>query len=424
MKARGYKLLIIWRMIVSASEYVSWIEVDLDAIRHNFRHLQKMAAPAQIIAVVKSEAYGHGLEPIALTLAEEGAWGFGVVSVDEVERLRAAGITQPIIIIAPTPGFNAARAIEAKACPAVYDYEFAQDLSREAVRLGREVEVHIKVDTGMGRLSIDSEHAVELALKVAKLPNVKITGIYSHLANADGFDQSYTKIQLQRFTDCIAGLEQAGFHLPWHHLTASAGLMAFNKLDFNLTRAGISLYGLWPSRDLRLLFTMNHAATASGMRADDGDDEEAVTSYAISDLLHPALSFKTRVMQVKSLPQGSSVSYGCTFTCHRDTRVAVLPIGYADGYDRHLSNCGEVLVRSRRAPIMGRVCMNLCMVDVTDIPDVAVDDEVVLLGRQGDDEVSADEMANRIGTINYEVVTRLPMHLPRVYVGRKPSGLQ
>lgn len=398
---------------MSTPNYTAWIEVDLAAIRHNFRNLQHMSAPAQVISVVKSEAYGHGLEQVALTLAEAGTWGFAVVSVDEVERLRALGLKQPIIIIAPTPEFHIERAILAQATPAVYDLAFAQALSREAVRLNRTVNVHIKIDTGMGRLSLGGKRAVELALQVAKLPNLEVSGIYSHLANADGFDQSYTKIQLQRFTECVKALEQAGLHLPWKHLAASAGLMFFNQHQFQLTRAGIALYGLWPSRDLRLMFTMNQTQKLREELAKSG---EAVSVFPVdSQVLRPALSFKTQVMQVKRLPQGSSVSYGCTFTCHRDTQVAVLPVGYADGVDRHLSNCGEVLIHGHRAPIMGRVCMNLCMVDITDIEGVKVGDEVVLIGAQGEEEISADEVANRIGTINYEVVTRLPMHIKRLY---------
>ena len=393
--------------------YTAWVEVDLDAIRHNFCNLQQMAAPAQIISVVKSEAYGHGLEQVALTLAEAGTWGFAVVSPDEVERLRALGLKHPIIIIAPTLEFHIERVILANATPAVYDLAFAQALSREAVRLNRQVNVHIKIDPGMGRLSLGGEHAVQLALQVAKLPNLVVSGIYSHLANADGFDQSYTKTQLQRFNEVVTALENVGLHLPWKHLAASAGLMFFNQHDFQLTRAGIALYGLWPSRDLRLMFTMNQTQK---LREDLAKSGEAVSVFPVdSQVLRPALSFKTQVMQVKQLPQGSSVSYGCTFTCHRDTKVAVLPVGYADGVDRHLSNCGEVLIHGHRAPIMGRVCMNLCMVDITDIANVKVGDEAVLIGAQGEEEISADEVANRIGTINYEVVTRLPMHIKRIY---------
>ncbi len=391
----------------------SWVEVNLDAIRHNFRRLKELASPAHILAVVKSEAYGHGLEQVALALSSEGTWGYGVVCAEEVERLRKAGIKAPILIIAPTPSFMIKRVIMAGGIPAVYSWDFAQELSREAVSLGKQVDVHIAVDTGMGRLSLDSEQVLELALKVAKLPNLHITGIYSHLAAADGFEQEYTKMQVERFSDCVLALEESGMKIPWQHLAASAGIMLFNRHKFNLTRAGIALYGLWPSREQRLHFTSRYEREGDIEGQAEG---EIVSNYPISDLLWPALSFKTRVMQVKQLPAGSCISYGCTYTCRRDTTVALLPIGYADGYNRLLSNRGEVLVCGRRAPIMGRVCMNLCMIDITDIPNVNVNDEVVLLGSQGKETISADEIAAKLGTINYEVVTCLPMHLPRVYV--------
>ncbi|MBQ7568001.1 alanine racemase [bacterium] len=399
---------------VESPRYTAWAEVDLEAIRHNYRHLKQIASSQQVIAIVKSEAYGHGLEAVASALYEEGAWGFGVVSVDEAERLRAVGITSPIIIIAPLPAFHAERAIKAGVCPAVYDLAFAQELSKAAERLNREAEVHIKIDTGMGRLSLGGESAVELALATARLPHIKVMGIYSHLANADCFDQSYTMLQVKRFRDCIGALQKAGLQLPWQHLAASAGLMALHNTGFNLARAGISLYGLWPSHESHLLFAVKHT------KKQEPNASEARLADEFSDggFLRPALSFKALVMQVKQLPKGSCVSYGCTFTCRRDTTVAVLPVGYADGVDRHLSNCGEVLIGGQRAPIVGRVCMNLCMADITDIPGVAVGDEAVLIGSQGSETISADEVAARIGTINYEVVTRLPMHIPRVYLNR------
>lgn len=393
--------------------HTTWIEIDLEAILYNFRQLKQLAAPAEVIAVVKSEAYGHGLEKIALTLAKAGAWGFAVVSIDEAERLRRAGITAPIVIIAPTPSFHLERMIAAGACPAVYDLEFARELSQAAVRLGKTAEVHLKIDTGMGRLSLSGEQAVRLALGVAELPNIKINGIYTHLANADCFDQHYTQKQWQGFVECVEAVKKAGIELPWQHMTASAGLMAFHNFGFNMVRAGIALYGLWPSPEFRLFF----GALRGDVQVVDSGRGSRLKIPAASDLLRPALSFKTLVMQVKELPQGSCVSYGCTFTCRRDTKVAVLPVGYADGVDRHLSNCGEVLIGGQRAPIMGRVCMNLCMADITDIPEVKVGDEAVLIGAQGNERISADEVAAHIGTINYEVVTRLPMHIPRVYLG-------
>lgn len=406
-------------------QHTSWIEIDLNAIRHNLRNLKKAAEPANVLAVVKSEAYGHGLEEIAQTVWEEGVWGMGIVSIAEGKRIRKLGINCPLVMIAPILPAQMDQAILNDMSPAVFDYEFAEELSRRSVALGRVTKVHIKVDTGMGRLSVDADKTVEFALKAAKLPGLKIEGLYSHLAAADSLDQSYTQLQYRRFASCVKQLEEAGLHIPVKHLAASAGMILLSAPRYDLTRAGIAMYGLWPSPEVKMIVasrngSLNDLANAqvTGDPETDAAGTEAFRNNPAADFLRPALSFKTSVMQVKMLKAGSCISYGCTFMCHRETKIAVLPIGYADGYDRRLSNVGEVLIHGARAPIVGRICMNICMVDVTDIPDVKVGDEAVLLGSQQGATITAEEIAAKIGTINYEVVTRLPMHIPRIYLGK------
>lgn len=410
--------------------HTSWVEVDLDAIRHNFNNFKKTAGNAEVIAVVKSEAYGHGLEAVALTADEEGAWGFGIVSIAEGRRLRRVGITKPLVLIAPILPAQIKAALEADMRPAVFDLDFAKELSDCAKELGKIANVHIKVDTGMGRLSVPPEEMIDFCTEAAKLPNLKIEGIYSHLASADQLDQSYTASQYRKFANCIKELENRGINIPMRHLAASAGTILLNRPRFNLVRCGIALYGQWPSKEVRLIM----ASQAGNLQelanlqvtGDDNSDKYGMQKLAenpSADYLRPAMTFKTVVSQVKTLQSGSCISYGCTYMCHRPTDIAVLPIGYADGYSRALTGIGEVLIRGHRAPVVGRICMNICMVDVTDIPGVSEGDEVVLMGRQGSEYISADELADKLNTINYEIITRIPMHIPRFYLGRKPLSL-
>lgn len=414
---------------MNSNTNTSWVEVNLDAIRNNFRTLQEIAHPAQALAVVKSEAYGHGLEAVAMTANEEGAWGFAVVSVSEGRRLRNVGIIKPILLIAPILPSQIDSAITDNLRPVVFDYEFAKLLSDRSLEMHKVTKVHLKVDTGMGRLSVPAEATTEFAVKVSKLPGVEIEGIYSHLAAADGLDQSYTKIQYQRFVRCVRMLKDAGVTVPYRHLAASSGTLLLSKARLDICRLGIALYGQWPSREVRMLMASQDAnlreladLQVTGDPVKDAEGKALMESNLAADLLTPAMTFKTVVAQVKSVKAGACISYGCTFKCHRQTTIAVLPIGYADGYDRHLSNVGEVLIRGYRAPIVGRICMNICMVDVTDIPGVVEGDEVVLMGRQGEEYVSADELAEKIGTINYEIITRIPMHIPRIYLGKLPEN--
>ena len=413
--------------VLSRHQHNYWIEVNLDSIRRNYRRLKALAPKAQALAVVKSEAYGHGLETVALTLDEEGAWGFGIVSIEEGRRLRKVGITKPLVVIAAILATQIEEAIKLDLRPPIFDLEFAQALSDAAVKMGKTAKAHLKVDTGMGRVSVTPSELIAFCGQVAKLPNLEIEGLYSHFAAADQLDQSYTQKQFAKFLECANQLSDLGLKIPYRHIAASSATMLLPSTQLELVRLGISLYGQWPSKEARLimaskngtLYEMSQKQVNGSKAQDEFGTSQFKHNYA-ADFLEPALTYKAIVAQVKTIESGSCVSYGCTFTCHRTTTIALLPIGYADGLNRLLSNKGEVLIRGYRAPIIGRVCMNLCMVDVTDIPGVKPDDEAVIIGTQDSQTISAEEVADKLGTINYEVLTSLPMHIPRFYLGRKP----
>jgi alanine racemase len=392
--------------------HLAWVEVDLDAIRGNFTQLQEIVAPARLMAVVKSDAYGHGLVPVARAVAECGASTFGVASVEEAVALRQAGIGGDVLVICPILVEHADLALEHDFTVAIFDLESAKAMGDRAAARGGRLRAHAKIDTGLGRLSVLPDQALAFVRALHAMPGLDIEGVYSHLADAEGIDQSMTLKQYANFERVLEELSANGIAPRVRHIAGSAAGMLMPELRYDQVRAGIALYGLWPSEETRLLMI---AAAHHLPKVLHDAEVQARGVRLLASMLRPALSFKTRVAQVKEVPEGWSVGYGCTYRTRRPTRVAVLPVGYADGYDRHLSNKGHVLVRGRRAPIIGRICMNLTMVDVTDIPGAARDDEAVLLGRQGDDEVSAEEVAADIGTINYEVVTRIRWDLPRVY---------
>jgi alanine racemase len=393
------------------AEHRAWIEVDLGALRHNVRRLSKWAAPARFLAVVKADGYGHGMEAVARVAVDEGAWGLAVVNIDEGLRLRKAGFGCPIVIIGPIFGFELAAALQAELSLPVYSREVLQEVAQAAQAAGVTARVHIKFDTGLGRLALPYDQAHEFLTQVRDTPGLHIEGLYSHLADAEGLDQRYTLQQFTRFQEVQQMAGELGIHPDIAHLSASAASMLIQPARLDAVRLGIAMYGLWPAEETRLLLLSrgHNLFQELNMHFQSG------LTPQLDDLLQPALSYKTRIAQLKQVPADSSIGYGCTFVTQRPTTLAVLPVGYYEGYDRHLSNCGEVLVRGRRARVLGRVCMNVVTVDVTDIAGVSLDDEVVLLGRQGSQQVSAEEWARRIGTINYEVVTRLPAHLPRIY---------
>ncbi|MFB3907109.1 MAG: alanine racemase [Candidatus Eisenbacteria bacterium] len=376
--------------------WTSWVEVEEKAIVANlasFRH--RLAPGAALMAVVKSNGYGHGMEEVARIAAAHGADAFGVHTVAEAERLGRLGLGKPVIILGYTARAEAERLVASGAEATVYNVETLEALSAAASARGAVVRCHVKVETGVQRQGIFLEDLEPFLARLASLPGLALAGVSTHFANIeDTTDHSYARRQLAIFREAA---ERVRARAPeaLRHCACSAAVLTMRETLFDMVRVGIGLYGIWPSRETLLSCRMA------------GEDEMP---------LRPALSWKARLAQVKLVPGGAYVGYGCTHRTTRPTRVGVIPIGYADGYDRGLSGIAHVLVRGRRAPVLGRICMNLFMVDVTDIEGVGLEEEVVLIGRQDGEQVTAADLASLCNTIAYEIVARIGPHLPRIVV--------
>jgi alanine racemase len=369
-----------------------WVELDAKAPEHNLRQLRAGSAPGVLAcAVIKSNAYGHGVAQFAPLLAS-AEW-FGVNSLEEGLELRALGITKPVLLLGHVPIGELGAAAEADLRLTVYNRETVEALRALPASLPP-ARVHLKVDTGTSRQGVLPEDLEDfLQLLKESAPRVFLEGLSTHYANIeDTLNHAYAELQISRFNAALAAVETSTGRPPYIHTACTAAALLFSSTHYTMLRSGIGLYGMWPSRE-----TLVSAREKSG---------------AVPDF-HPVLTWKTRLVQVKTVPEGSFVGYGCSYRTMRRTTLGVLPVGYADGYDRALGNRAHVLVRGRRAPVIGRICMNLCMVDLTDVPGARLEDEVVLLGSSGEERISAETMAEWAGTINYEVVTRISPLLPR-----------
>ncbi len=367
----------------------TWVEIDLNAIGSNTRHIKSLVGPhVQVMVSLKADAYGHGALKVARTVLHNGASMLGVATVSEAVPLREANISAPILVYGYVPLWQMREAVRLGVAVTLYASEAAQALSQAALALNKTVKVHIKVDTGMARLGIRAEQLdeiVELVKEIRALAGLELEGLYTHFAQSDVSSQVYTRMQLERFQQVLQFLEEQGLRPPIVHAANSGATLNLREAHFDMVRPGIAIYGLDPSPDVRI---------PEGFRA--------------------ALAFKTQVSQVKWLPAGEGISYGSTFVTRQPTCIAVLPVGYADGFRRGPQNWGSVLIHGQEAPILGRVCMDQCMVDVTHIPQTRVGDEVVLIGRQGEATLTAEQVAERLGTINYEVVSEILARVPRV----------
>ena len=364
----------------------TWVKIDLSAIEAN---IDAVAAKANVpvMAVIKADAYGHGAVPIARLLEKKCAF-FGVSSMLEAMELRSAGIRLPILILGATPDDAYPLAVREDIRPAIFTWESACALSRAAAAQGKTARLHFAADTGMSRIGLQvTEEAADLCARIAALPGLVCEGLFSHFATADETDLSRARAQAARFADFDAMLKARGLEIPIRHLNNSAGVMNFSE-HYDMVRSGIVTYGLYPSSEV-----------------DPGDLP-----------LQPALSWYSRVTNVKTLPAGREISYGGAFVTTRDTRVATVAVGYADGYRRSLSGRFYVLIRGRKAPILGRVCMDQLMVDVTDIPDAAAGDTVTLAGRDGKERITIEDLAAAAGSFNYETVCGISRRVPRVYL--------
>lgn len=369
----------------------SCVEIDLDALRHNFEEIKKVTSPgAGILAVVKADAYGHGAYETATALLESGAAGLCLATIDEAVDLRRRGITAPMMILGFTDKSRFADAVRYDIEQAVYSYEIAKALSDEAVSQGKEVKIHIKLDTGMGRIGFKTDGSdTEEIVKSCRLPGIIPYGIFSHFAVADTGDDEYTQRQFDAFMVQIKALESEGIVFAKRHICNSAGIMRFPQMHLDLVRAGIILYGLMPP----------------------GCPEPPVKP----DLI-PVMTWYAKVIHVKTIPAGATVSYGRHFTAQRETEVCTVGIGYADGLSRRLSNGFELVIGGEKCPIIGNVCMDMCMVDTTDLKvRPKVGDTVIVFGR----DRSADDLADKMGTINYEITCDVGKRVRRIYKSEK-----
>lgn len=369
-------------------EFPIWATIDLDAIAHNVRAIKRhVGDQVALMAVVKANAYGHGAIPVARVALESGASWLAVSRVSEAVALRQSGISAPILVMGYTPVAGAAVAVPNDLTLTVTSMALAEALSAAADRAGKTVPIHVKIDTGMGRFGLLPDEVSAVVRDVRRLPGLELEGAFTHFSVADLADKSYTRQQFAFYQEILAQLEREGGQIPIRHVANSAATLDLPETHLDAVRIGIALYGLHPSDEV----------------------EPAVP-------LHPALALKGRIGRVRTLPPGSSISYGRTFITERPTPVALVPAGYGDGYLRLNSNRGAVLIHGQRAPIRGRVCMDQFVVEVTGIENVQPDDEVVLIGRQGDEVLSAEEVAGWGETINYEVVTQLMPRVPRIYL--------
>jgi len=379
------------------SSLLNWVEVDVSALAWNVEVFRRRLGRAAFGAVVKSNAYGHGMLEVAAVVRRAGADWLCVNNVDEAVALRDAGHDGRILVMGYIALERLETVVERDLRPVVYNRETVRRLDEAARRRGKRVPLHLKIETGTQRQGVMAKDLPGIVALVRDAPGVFLEGVTTHFANIeDTTDHGYAEIQIARFTRLADTLTVPGQPPPMRHTACSAAALLFDRTHLDMARVGISLYGMWPSRE-----------TYVSCREEGRPRLE----------LRPALTWKTRVAQVKDVPAESYVGYGCTYRTTRDSRIAVLPVGYHEGYDRGLSGVAHVLVRGRRAPVRGRVCMNMCMVDVTDIPGVELEDEVILLGGEGDERVSAEQMAAWCGTISYEIVSRIHPALLRIPVG-------
>ncbi len=376
---------------------LNWVEIDAGALRNNIAEFKRrLARGPRLGAVVKSNAYGHGMIEIARLAASASVDWLCVNNVHEGVALRDAGLTLPILVMGYVP-LDALDEVVARALqPVVYNVETIDRLDAIASKRGTTVPVHVKIETGTHRQGVREPDVAAFVLRIRAAHALTLAGVTSHFANIeDTTNHDFAESQIAAFSriaDAIAGIHPEPF---LRHSACSAAVLLFNRTHLDLARVGISLYGLWPSKETYV------SCLERGKPSLD---------------LKPVMTWKTRIAQVKQIPEGGFVGYGCTWRATRTTTIAVLPVGYYEGYDRELSGLAHVLVRGRRAPIRGRVCMNMCMADVTDIPGTTLEDEVVLLGRQGDERIAAEQLAGWRGTIAYEIVSRIHPSLPRVVI--------
>ncbi len=377
---------------MSSLDYLNrvYLKIDLDRICDNVQEIiKKVGDNTMVMPVVKADAYGHGAIEVTKALSEIGTYGFAVATVGEALALRRAGITKPILILDFVFPNQFETIVRNDIMLTIFQYGIAKSLNEAAEMMGTTAHIHIKIDTGMGRIGyIPNDESVEEIRKIAKLPNIEIDGIFTHFACADTADKTSMNKQLAQFKGFVEKLEALGINIPIKHVCNSAAIIDMDGDFLNMVRSGIITYGLYPSEEV---------------------NKKSIT-------VKPAMELHSVVINVKTIQKGDTVSYGSTYVAEKPTIIATIPVGYADGYPRQLSNRGSVLIHGKRAKIVGRVCMDQFMVDVTDIPDVLIGDNVTLVGRDGDDFISCEEIGEISGRFNYEFLCCITRRVPRVYI--------
>ncbi|MBP2634871.1 MAG: alr1 [Firmicutes bacterium] len=362
-----------------------WAEINLEAIKRNVREIKKgLRAGVKFCAVVKADAYGHGAVAVARAALASGADRLAVAILNEAIALREAGFQVPILILGYTPEYQARKVAAYDITQTVYSLEAVRALSAAGLDTGKKVKIHIKIDTGMGRIGILPEDAGDFAEAAAAMPGIEFEGVFSHFATADDVDKTYALVQYAKFEEALRRISGRGIDIPIKHIANSAATLELPETHLDMVRPGIILYGLWPSGDVKRNIT-----------------------------LIPAMQLKAQIAHIKEVDPGTTISYGRTYTAGNHSKIATLPIGYADGWSRLLSGKTSILIKGNRAPLVGRICMDQCMADISDIPDVKVGDTATLFGVP---EISTDEVAAMLGTINYELVCMIGKRVPRTYL--------
>ena len=366
-----------------------WAEIDLDKLAHNMREIRRVSKSESIIAVVKADAYGHGAVDVAPVLLKNGADILAVAVVTEAVELRRSGLECPIIVLGFTPPELISDLLKYDIEQAVYSYEFAKELSRIAEKENKTAKIHIVVDTGMARIGyLPGDESVEEVCNICKLPSISAVGMFSHFSSADEKDKTYTYMQMKKYNDFCEKIKAKNVNIKMRHTANSAAIIDLPETHLEAVRPGIIIYGYYPSEEV---------------------NRESIN-------LKPVMTLKANVVHIKTLPAGEFVGYGRRHKTERESVIATLPVGYADGYTRLLFQKAKVIINGKFAPVIGSICMDQCMVDVTGIEGVNIGDEVILIGEDGDNKFTADIVAGLIGTISYEVVCMISKRVPRVYI--------
>jgi len=370
-----------------------WAEINLDNLAHNIREVRRVVRKSSLVtAVIKADAYGHGAVATAKTFLDNGADRLAVATLSEAIELRKSGIIAEILILGYTPESQNYIAIENNIIQTIYNYDAAASISKTAQKLGKIAKVHIKVDTGMGRIGfLTNKEALDNIKNIFELPNIFVEGIFTHFAKADETNKESTKRQFEKFDWMLRNIEALGINIPIKHVSNSATIIDLPEYNLDMVRAGIMLYGLYPSDEV---------------------EKERVE-------LRPAMTLKAKISNVKNVPKGTEISYGGIFTTSQDSKIATIPIGYADGFTRMLINKAEVSIKDKRVAVIGRICMDQSMIDVSNVDNVSIGDEVIIFGDGSSNSPHIDEIAKKLGTINYEIVCMVSKRVPRVYIKDK-----